>query len=199
MQYFARNTADGVFVCLFRYYLTQKHSSQVYKGLADDGAPYINKPVKGMVIKMAKSSFVHVGITVKDMKKTIAFYEKYFGFTVGREMQFPAGFFDAKPTLYNLYPGAISKMAMITSPDGVTMELFEFDKQEPATPAIWNTPGYHHICLKVDDCVAKCKEMEADGVELFFQPDHMGPPERGAYWVFLKDPDGNMIELQSGT
>jgi Lactoylglutathione lyase and related lyases len=145
---------------------------------------------------MAKSSFIHVGITVSDIQKSIDFYEKYFGFTVEAQFQFPPGFFDAKPTLYALYQGAYSKAAMIKSPDGVTMELFEFDQQVPASAALWNKPGYHHICLKVDDVKEKCREMSADGVELFFEPDYKGPPERNEYWVFLKDPDGNMIELQ---
>jgi len=145
---------------------------------------------------MAKSSFIHVGITVADIEKSIAFYEKYFGFTTDAQFQFPAGFFDAKPTLYQLYKGAYSKAAMIKSPDGVTMELFEFDQQLPAEAALWNKPGYHHICLKVEDVNEKYKEMSADGIEFFFAPDHKGPPERGEFWVFLKDPDGNMIELQ---
>jgi catechol 2,3-dioxygenase-like lactoylglutathione lyase family enzyme len=49
------------------------------------------------VRKMASSSFLHVGITVTDIERTIAFYEKYFGFHVAFSGQFPDGFFDAKP------------------------------------------------------------------------------------------------------
>jgi catechol 2,3-dioxygenase-like lactoylglutathione lyase family enzyme len=145
---------------------------------------------------MASSSFLHVGITVTDIERTIAFYEKYFGFRVAFSGQFPDGFFDAEPTLYQLAPGAKSKLAMIVSPDGFTMELFQFFDEIPAKAAVWNQPGYHHICLKVDDVNAKYKEMLADGVEFYFAPDYKGPPENNEYWVFLKDPDGNMIELQ---
>ena len=145
---------------------------------------------------MGKSSFIHVGLTVADIQKTIDFYQKYFGFKVDTQFRFPPGFFDAKPTLYKLYEGAYSDAAMITSPDGVTFELFQFDKQNPAGEAVWNTPGYHHICLKVEDVNAKYEEMTADGVEFFFKPAFKGPPEKNEFWVFLKDPDGNMIELQ---
>lgn len=145
---------------------------------------------------MSNSSFAHVGLTVSDVDRTVAFYEKYFGFKVQFSGMFPDGFFDAKPTLYQLKPGAACKMAMIESPDGVALELFQFLEQTPAVPAKWNTPAYHHICLKVDDVNEKYREMKADGVEFFFEPDYKGEPENNEFWVFLKDPDGNMIELQ---
>ncbi|NLN07467.1 MAG: hypothetical protein GX167_07605 [Firmicutes bacterium] len=31
---------------------------------------------------------------------------------------------------------------------------------------------------------------------ILFNPKHRGNPEDNVYWVFLIDPDGNMIELQ---
>lgn len=145
---------------------------------------------------MGESSFVHVGITVADIDRSVEFYSKYFGFKVELSGQFPDSFFDAKPTLYRLKPGAGSKIALITSPDGFTIELFQFFDQTPFKAAQWNTPGYHHICLKVEDVNAKYREMKADGVEFYFEPDYKGDPENNEYWVFLKDPDGNMIELQ---
>ena len=146
---------------------------------------------------MEESSFVHVGLTVSDIDRTVAFYEKYFGFKVEFIGKFPDRFFDAKPSLYRLEPGAESKIALIKSPDGVVLELFQFFNQTPFQTAEWNTPGYHHICLKVEDLNAKYQEMKTDGVEFYFSPDYMGEPKDNRFWVFLKDPDGNMIELQS--
>ena len=145
---------------------------------------------------MEKSAFVHVGMTVADIDRTVAFYQKYFGFAVRLKGRFPEGFFDAKPTLYRLEQGNGSRIAIIESPDGVAIELFQFDSMTPFTTPAWNTPAYHHICLKVADVKAKYEEMRADGVEFFFAPDYMGDPADDKYLVFLKDPDGNMIELQ---
>ena len=146
---------------------------------------------------MGKSSFVHVGLTVSDIDRSVAFYEKYFGFKVKRSGQFPDGFFDAKPTLYRLKQGAGSEIAIIVSPDGVELELFRFLDQTPFAEPAWDTPGYHHICLKVEDVNDKYLEMKADGVEFFFEPDFKGDPKNNEFWVFLRDPDGNYIELQS--
>jgi len=145
---------------------------------------------------MGKSSFVHVGLTVSDIDRSVEFYKRYFGFEVEFKGQFPDGFFDDKPTLYRLKKGAGSRIALITSPDGVTMELFQFFDQTPFKASEWNTPGYHHICLKVEDVNAKYQEMQAEGVEFYFAPDYKGEPENNELWTFLKDPDGNLIELQ---
>ena len=145
---------------------------------------------------MAKTTFVHIGLTVSDLDKTVHFYEKYFDFQTVFTGEFPDGFFDAKPMLYQLAPGTGSRIALLRSSDGVELELFQFSEETPFRTPQWNTPSYHHICLKVDDIHAKYREMKADGVEFFFEPDVKGEPENHEFWVFLKDPDGNMIELQ---
>lgn len=144
-----------------------------------------------------KSCFAHVGMTVKDIQTTVDFYAKYFGFKETMRGAFPPGFFEAKPTLYKLPDGILSDFAFIESPDGVTIELFGFNPQVPQEDAIWNMPGFHHIALYVPDLQKKYEEMKADGLDVnyFFLPDNMDPAGEH-HWVFLRDPDGNMIELQ---
>ena len=140
--------------------------------------------------------FAHVGMTVKSISDTIGFYSRYFGFKVIEQGSFPPGFFDMKLQLYRV-EGLMSDYAFIESPDGVVIELFEFSPQTEFKDAVWNTPGYHHICLYVKDLEECYKEMKADGLDVnyFFAPEAMDP--KGVHhWVFLKDPDGNMIELQ---
>jgi catechol 2,3-dioxygenase-like lactoylglutathione lyase family enzyme len=143
-----------------------------------------------------KSEFLHVGITVKSLEKTIDFYKKYFGFELENSFTFPAAFFENNRVLYNLEDGISAPAAFLKSPDGVVLELFEFSKQLPFQAAEWNRPGYHHLCFKVENVPEKYQEMKADGVEFYFEPGFRGDPKNGEYWVFLKDPDGNMIELQ---
>lgn len=143
-----------------------------------------------------KNKFLHVGITVSDIDKTIEFYQKYFGFTLEFKSVFPPEFIGDAPTLYRQEPGVYSDFAFITSPDGIVLELFQFSSNLEAKPPVWNQPGYHHICLKVDSVPEAYKKMAADGIEFFFEPKFKGNPENNVYWVFFKDPDGNMIELQ---
>ena len=143
----------------------------------------------------ANTAVTHIGITVTDIDKFIGFYQKYFGFAVKRRGVFPPEFIAAAPTLYRLEAGSYSDFAFLEAPSGVVLELFQFNELLPTQELIWNRPCYHHICLKVDSVHETYKEMSADGVEFYFEPRQMGP-NPGAHWVFLKDPDGNMIELQ---
>jgi len=142
-----------------------------------------------------KAPIIHIGITVTDIDKFADFYTTYFGFEMTRRGVFPPEFIADVPTLYRLKPGSYSDYAFLEAPNGLALELFKFNELLPAEELIWNKPGYHHICLRVENVPEIHKKMAADGVEFFFEPKQMGPfPE--AHWVFLKDPDGNMIELQ---
>jgi lactoylglutathione lyase len=140
-----------------------------------------------------KATFLHVGLTVSDIDKTVEFYQKYFGFELQFKGVFPPEFIGAVPQLYKQKEGAYSDFAFLKSADGFVLELFQFNTNEPAVEPVWNRPGYHHICLKVKDIFEIHKKMAADGVEFYFEPR---PKGNSGHWVFLKDPDGNMIELQ---
>jgi extradiol dioxygenase family protein len=47
----------------------------------------------------------------------------------------------------------------------------------------------------VDNAKELTDKMKADGIHLYFEPAPMGKTDEH-HWVFLQDPDGNMIELQ---
>jgi catechol 2,3-dioxygenase-like lactoylglutathione lyase family enzyme len=145
---------------------------------------------------LEKTTFLHVGVTVSDLDRSADFYEKYFGFKTQFKKVFSAEFISRFKNLYKMEDGVFSRFAFLSSPDGVVLELFEFSRQAPFETPAWNRPGYHHICLKVGDVPAKYAEMKAGGVEFFFEPGFRGDPKNNQYWVFLRDPDGNMIELQ---
>lgn len=145
---------------------------------------------------MKNLKFLHVGITVSDMKKTIQFYTKYFGFRLNMEGRFDKEFLRKRRMLYGLEDGAYSDFCILESPDGIALELFQFQPQLPSKGenGIWNRAGYTHICLKVDNIFEVYEKLKEDGIPFFFEPDFRGNPDE--HWVFLKDPDGNLIELQ---
>lgn len=145
-----------------------------------------------------KPTLVHIGMTVTDIDKTIDFYCTHLGFEVDKELRgtFPAEFIASVPQLYRQKEGVYSHYAFLVSPNGVALELFQFSDLLPAELPVWNRPGYHHICIKVDSVPEAYKKMVAAGVEFYFEPGLRGDPKDNLYWIFLKDPDGNMIELQ---
>ena len=141
-------------------------------------------------------TFLHVGLTVADFDRTAEFYEKYFGFKKTLDSRVNADFFTRYKDLYALPDGAEARFGFLEAGNGFVLEIFQFSPARDFAPAVWNTPGYHHICLHTDDILGLCARMKADGVEFFFAPEPRGSADSGKYWVFLKDPDGNMIELQ---
>lgn len=143
---------------------------------------------------MKVSNFLHVGMTVKDLDRTIAFYTRYFGFRLEMRGVFSEEFMGSHHELYRLPRGAFSDFCFLRSPDGMALEVFQFHPGAEAEEEKWNQPGYTHICLKVSDIFQTYEQMKAEGIEFFFAPDMRAVPEE--HWVFLKDPDGNLIELQ---
>lgn len=142
-----------------------------------------------------KPALVHIGITVSDMDRAIEFYETHFNFTLKRRGVFPPEFIAAVPQLYRQHEGAFSDFAFMAASNGVVLELFRFNEMLSAEEPLWNRPGYHHICIKVDSVREAYERMSAAGVQFYFEPKPLGE-KPDAYWVFLTDPDGNMIELQ---
>ena len=138
-------------------------------------------------------SFLHIGLTVTDIGKTSDFYTKYLSFTKGRSRVFDEKFFSALPDLFRQPEGVYSDMQTLISPDGVELELFRFSNVENAGAAEFQKTGYSHIALRVDDVPALYEAMKADGVEFFMPPLKNG--DTGGHWIYLKDPDGNMLEL----
>lgn len=142
------------------------------------------------------SVFLHVGMTVSNIEKTIEFYTTHFGFKAIRRGTFSEEFIGALPQLYEQPEGTYADFAFLSSPDNVVFELFQFSNSQQKDHLSWNKPGYHHICIKVKSVRQTCERLVAQGVEFFFAPRVKGDPKNNEYWVFLKDPDGNMIELQ---
>jgi catechol 2,3-dioxygenase-like lactoylglutathione lyase family enzyme len=75
------------------------------------------------------------------------------------------------------------------------LELFEFSAPEPAGPAPADLPpharGLRHLCFFVDDLALE----HARVLELGGQPLGSLQKAAGISAVYLRDPDGNIIEL----
>jgi catechol 2,3-dioxygenase-like lactoylglutathione lyase family enzyme len=76
----------------------------------------------------------------------------------------------------------------------VCIELFEFKSPTPATkpndyPA--SDHGISHFCFIVEDLNAEYTRLSATGMRFHSQPKLFN----GAWSVYARDPDGNIIEL----
>jgi lactoylglutathione lyase len=124
----------------------------------------------------------HVGLTVTDLERARAWYADALGFELQLAFELPG---DARG-------------AMLRSPDGARMELFEVAEpragrgwQEPHTAM--RTSGYGHVAFEVDDLDAVFAAVLAAGGAEVWAP--RPSPEPGRRMAFVHDPDGNLLEL----
>jgi catechol 2,3-dioxygenase-like lactoylglutathione lyase family enzyme len=132
----------------------------------------------------------HVGVSVADLQRSIAFYRDVLGMEVVVEGPFSD---ERYGTIMDL-GGATGKVALLKA-GGALVELFEFSEPSPK-PVERDRPvcdlGITHFCLEVTDIVATYERLKAAGV-----PFHCPPLEFSGIAVatYGRDPDGNVFEL----
>lgn len=119
----------------------------------------------------------HVGIRVRDLATTRRFYEQLgFEFVVG-----PVG---PEPVAIMTHPGGVVINFILNTSDTAADDNVLMDREE-------KLPGYTHVALEVPDLDAVREELDRLGIPLSGGPIDVGD----ARFVFIRDPDGNVIEL----
>lgn len=132
----------------------------------------------------------HVGLTVSNFENSVKWYSEMFGFKLISEQIINMDQVEELFKLYRLKNTAI-RLGFLRGPKGGVIEIFEFSSCLPAEHAVWNKPGPTHIALDVKNINKWYDTLENKGVEFFSRPQNTD----GTDWVFLSDPDGNLIEL----
>jgi catechol 2,3-dioxygenase-like lactoylglutathione lyase family enzyme len=139
--------------------------------------------------------FSHVGISVSDIERSIAFYRDMFGLEPLMDIM-PFGGRDYEAIMD--IPGVTGRICMIGKGD-TNLELFEFDggkRKDPEYPV--SDHGISHFGIFVDDIAATYKKLEEAGVRIHTPViTFMGGGMKATY---CRDPDGNVFEiLEPGT
>jgi catechol 2,3-dioxygenase-like lactoylglutathione lyase family enzyme len=136
----------------------------------------------------------HVGVTVADMDRAVAFWERLLG-TRSRDRSVLQG--PQLPTLVG-YPGIRIEACWVDLPGGAALELLRYlDRDDaPYDPGTAH-PGNVHVCLEVDDMEAAHAHAVACGAgPVGARPIVVAAgPRAGARLAYLRDPDGVTIEL----
>jgi lactoylglutathione lyase len=120
--------------------------------------------------------FNHVALRVRDVPRSLAFYEGVLGFREAFRVNRP--------------DGRLGLIYVQFGPDQF-VELFEGGDGEHQPDPAPDGSGYLHFCLTVEDLNATLAALRAKGMEV-------GSPRTGtsgATIYFIEDPDGNKIEL----
>ncbi|MFJ4207023.1 VOC family protein [Paenarthrobacter sp. NPDC089675] len=135
--------------------------------------------------------FDHVGITVADLDRAIAFFES-LGLQVEGRMHMEGGFVD---TVIGI-PDSRSEIATLRAPDGGTgVELSSFthpDHQEGSPAAMSTELGLRNIAFEVNDLDAALERLAADGYGLV---GGVGQYENIWRMTYVRGPEGIIVAL----
>jgi catechol 2,3-dioxygenase-like lactoylglutathione lyase family enzyme len=129
----------------------------------------------------------HVGVTVTDLERAVAFYRDVLGLDVVSRFSVSGEAFARGVGV----PGATGQFAHLDA-GGARIELIAYDPAgERRDEASVNQPGATHVGLAVSDLDAFYEGLPAD-VETLSRPQRT---ESGTKICFLRDPEGNLVEV----
>ena len=134
--------------------------------------------------------FNHIGISVTDIDRSIAFYHDMLGMEPLCEV-FPFGGPDYEAIMD--VPGATGRMCMIGK-DNLQLELFEFtsSKAKDAEYPV-SDRGYSHFGVVVEDVAGTYEKLRAAGVRIHSPVITFNGGSMKA--IYCRDPDGNVFEI----
>tara|TARA_R110001583_G_scaffold48541_2_gene152084 strand:- start:13988 stop:14413 length:426 start_codon:yes stop_codon:yes gene_type:complete len=131
----------------------------------------------------------HSGIVVSDIDKARRFYEKFFNFSVAREMNESGSFIDKILGYENI---TVRTVKMYTGSS--MLELLEFKNPEAkAKNREISDYGCTHIAITVQDLNKLYKDLKEDGIRFISEPQTS--PDGNAKVCFCRDHDGTYLEL----
>lgn len=117
----------------------------------------------------------HVAFRVKDLEESIRFYTEFLGL---------------KETFRLLHDSGEPWLVYLQINANTFIELFPEGKDK--VPVTADSTGFMHLCLQVDNIFATIDTLRQRGLECSDAPKK-GKDGNWQYWI--KDPDGNDIEL----
>lgn len=138
--------------------------------------------------------FVHVGVQVSDLERSVAWYRDVIGLEVTDRLVRDEPYLG----VVTGYPGVVLAIALLREPrSGVVLELLEYrDVPRAAIDPSTANPGTGHMAFEVDDVDAIHQRAVAAGTGSVAEPV---TPTAGRWVggrsVYLLDPDGYRVEL----
>lgn len=121
--------------------------------------------------------WAHVGVRVRERARSVAFY-RALGFEETAWFEGP-------------------KVSILRHPAGLEVNLIVNANDDPATPNLLmdvpeKHPGYTHVAFVVESLDATMASLTSAGIQLSDGPVNLGGI---AMAVFVRDPDGNVVEF----
>ncbi len=142
--------------------------------------------------------YVHTNIVAKDWKALARFYVEAFGCRrKPPERNLKGSWLDTATSVKRAHIRGIHIILPGYGDHGPTLEIFQYSKGKKGGAAAINRTGFAHIAFAVKDVAKALARVESLGGGRVGEPvsaevEGMGPIN----FVYARDPEGNIIELQ---
>ena len=143
--------------------------------------------------------FVHTNLVARDWQRLARFYEKVFGCVpLLPERNHKGKWLEDCTGIPNAEIWGVHLKLPGYGDAGPTLEVFQYSPRGESVETTANRPGFAHIAFSVDDVEAARDLVLAEGGGALGQVVTTEVAGAGKITlVYLKDPEGNIIELQN--
>lgn len=147
---------------------------------------------------MSETRYVHTSIVARDWARLAQFYEEVFGCEPVPPERSQSGATLATGTGV---PGVSIRGVHLRLPGhgstGPTLEIYTYQPELAAPVPMPNRPGLGHIAFQVPDVAEAYERVLSAGGSQLGEPVEVSVPGAGTInFVYARDPEGNIIELQ---
>jgi catechol 2,3-dioxygenase-like lactoylglutathione lyase family enzyme len=146
-----------------------------------------------------KARYVHTNVVAREWKALSSFYERVFGCeAVPPERHFSGPALEAGTGILGSRLDGVHLRLPGHGTDGPTLEVFSYSAAVEGVPALVNRPGFGHIAFEVESVAEARQEVLREGGRAVGEVVTLSTADgRQVTWCYLRDPEGNIIELQS--
>ena len=145
-----------------------------------------------------RAKYRHTNIVAVDWRRLAAFYQQVFGCSpVPPERESSAEWVERCTGVPGAGIAGIHLRLPGCGADGPTLEIFQYNRAEKRPETAINRPGFAHIAFEVDDVEAARDEVLSAGGSCVGELVTVEITNAGTItFVYMTDPEGNIIELQ---
>jgi len=145
--------------------------------------------------------YAHTNLIARDHRRLIDFYKEVFGCrSIGETRDQQGKWLDRLTGLKNVHIVGEHLLLPGHGEDHPTLEIYSYDSMEEGILPVTNRPGFAHLAFEVDDVRETLKKLVSCGgstVGELVTADNPNGDNKRAVFVYARDPEGNIVEIQS--
>ena len=145
-----------------------------------------------------QARYAHTNVVAKDWKRLARFYEEAFGCSpVPPERNLSGSWLESATGVSGAQIQGVHLRLPGPGNEGPTLEIFQYNQEEGRPKTAINRPGFAHIAFAVEEVEAAREAVIAAGGGVVGEVVSVKIPPAGLVtFVYVTDPEGNIIELQ---